>query len=283
MRNSGVFLQGRYEIQILDSFGNEPPTNVDYGRALYQEIAPSKNACKKPEEWQSYDITFHAPHADKEGAVTPGRLTVVHNGQTVIDNAPFQQLSPVAVDPSVNEPGPIRLQDHHAAVRFRNLRLTPLTPAGPGAAATPAAGYEVNFFNGQDWTGLQQTADGKPEHWKIENDNLIMLGDPAGGWLMTEADYKDFEVRLEYKMGKKGNSGAAARPAGRRPGVCRHGNPDPRRRQLSGLAAGPVHREHLRRRRAEKEGQQAAGRMEPHAHHRARPHRESRVERRTRS
>ncbi len=128
--NSGVYLQGRYEIQVLDSYmrpANETYANGTCG-ALYRIIAPSKNANKPPEQWQTYDITFHSPRVDDKGKVTEkGRLTVVFNGETIIDNGTFDKVTGGALDEKMGEPGPIRLQDHGAKVRYRNIWLKPIT------------------------------------------------------------------------------------------------------------------------------------------------------------
>jgi hypothetical protein len=124
--NSGVYLQGRYEIQVLDSYHNETYPDGACG-ALYGIIAPSKNASKPPEQWQTYDITLHAPRVDDNGKVIKeGRLTVVHNGETIIDDGKFDKVTGGALDEKLGEPGPIRLQDHGCKVRYRNIWLKPL-------------------------------------------------------------------------------------------------------------------------------------------------------------
>ena len=124
--NSGVYLQGRYEIQVLDSYMNETYPDGVCG-ALYGIIAPSKNANKPPEQWQTYDITFHAPRVDGAGKVTArGRLTVVQNGETIIDDGTFDHTTGGALDEKIGEPGPIRLQDHGCKVRYRNIWLQDL-------------------------------------------------------------------------------------------------------------------------------------------------------------
>ncbi len=126
--NSGVYLQGRYEVQILDSYLNETYAKGACG-ALYGVVAPSRNASKPPEQWQTFDITFHAPPVDPKGKpMGAGRVSVVHNGVRVIDNATLKHETGAARDERVATPGPIRLQDHGARVRFRNLWLKPLPP-----------------------------------------------------------------------------------------------------------------------------------------------------------
>jgi hypothetical protein len=130
--NSGVYLQGRYEIQVLDSYMNETYADGVCG-ALYGIIAPSKNANKPPEQWQTYDITFHAPRVDAEGKVTAkGHLTVVQNGETIIDNGAFDKVTGGALDEKLGEAGPIRLQDHGCRVRYRNIWLQPIPEGNNG-------------------------------------------------------------------------------------------------------------------------------------------------------
>lgn len=124
--NSGIYLQGRYEIQVLDSYMNETYPDGVCG-ALYKIIAPTKNANKPPEQWQTYDITLHAPRVDDAGkVVAKGHLTVVQNGETIIDNGEFDRTTAGALDEKIGADGPIRLQDHGCKVRYRNLWLQKL-------------------------------------------------------------------------------------------------------------------------------------------------------------
>jgi serine/threonine protein kinase len=139
--NSGIFLLGLYEIQILDGWKNpqpQPPER-DCG-ALYGQIGPSRNVCKPPNEWQTFDITFRAPRLDADKAVIQkGELSVVHNGVLVIDRGEFETPSGQALSRRPGNRGPIMLQDHGSAVRFRNLRIGPAPRPGADAGAAPAA------------------------------------------------------------------------------------------------------------------------------------------------
>ncbi|MCC6235515.1 MAG: DUF1080 domain-containing protein [Verrucomicrobiales bacterium] len=125
--NSGVYFQGRYEIQVLDSFEN--PTYPDgQAGAFYGHAAPLVNAARKPGEWQSYDIIFHAPRRGADGKVVPGSFTVIHNGLVVQDHVPIPGGATTAAPASgVVEKGPIHLQDHGNPVRYRNIWLRRLS------------------------------------------------------------------------------------------------------------------------------------------------------------
>ncbi len=129
--NSGVYVQGRYEIQVLDSYQN--PTYADGScGALYGQWPPLVNASRKPEQWQTYDIVFHAPKCTAGQVTTPGTLTLLHNGVLIQDHVTVQHPTPDPVDKNVCEPGPLRLQDHHhpavklTFMRFRNIWYRPL-------------------------------------------------------------------------------------------------------------------------------------------------------------
>ena len=130
--NSGIKLHGRYEIQILDSYGKETPGTGDCG-ALYQQAAPLVNAAKPPNEWQSFDITFRAPRFDLEGRVLESaRVTVVQNGVAVLNNQEIKVPTGKRGGNKQAESGPIRLQDHRCLVEFRNIWILPLPLKGSG-------------------------------------------------------------------------------------------------------------------------------------------------------
>lgn len=118
--NSGVYIQRRYEVQILESYGEEPPRFNGCG-SMYRQKAPDKNAARKAGEWQTYDITFRAARFDASGKKTEGaRITVLWNGVKVHDDYELKDKTG-AGKPEGPEPGPILFQDHGAKVRFRNL------------------------------------------------------------------------------------------------------------------------------------------------------------------
>lgn len=123
--NSGVFVQGRFEVQILDSYGLQS-TPGDCG-ALYGLAAPLVNACKAPDTWQSFDIEFQSPQCRDGKKVQTGSITVFHNDVKIHDHVKLTKDNTIGGqggDPC--KPGPIILQDHGAPVQFRNIWLLPL-------------------------------------------------------------------------------------------------------------------------------------------------------------
>ncbi|MBU0639276.1 MAG: DUF1080 domain-containing protein [Planctomycetes bacterium] len=126
--NSGVYLQRRYEVQILDSFGVKPES-WDCG-ALYRAKVPDRNASKPAGEWQAYDIAFRAARYEGSGAdahkTENARITVRHNGVLIHDDVQLQNKTG-AGEPEGPVPGPILLQDHGNQVRFRNIWIIPHT------------------------------------------------------------------------------------------------------------------------------------------------------------
>lgn len=122
--NSGVFLMGRYELQVLDSFDNLTYSDGQAG-AIYKQTPPMANAMRRPGEWNTYDIFWTCPRFKEDGALeSPAFITAVHNGVLILNH--FQLLG----DTPFNRPpqykahppkGPIAIQDHGNPVRFRNI------------------------------------------------------------------------------------------------------------------------------------------------------------------
>lgn len=129
--NSGVFLMGQYEVQVLDSYENKTYPDGQAG-ALYGRKKPLVNACRKPGEWQSYDIVFHRPVFENGEVVKRATFTVFHNGVLVQDHTELTGgtgwRGHHSITPYVphGDKGPIMLQDHGNPVLFRNVWIREL-------------------------------------------------------------------------------------------------------------------------------------------------------------
>ena len=128
--NSGIYFQGRYEVQVLDSYNNK--TYV-HGQAasIYKQHPPLVNVSRGPGEWQVYDIIFHAPKFDASGNVTKrATFTVFHNGVLVQDNVEVLGTTSHEGAPKYTkhpEKQPLKIQDHGNPMRFRNIWVRPLS------------------------------------------------------------------------------------------------------------------------------------------------------------
>ena len=128
--NSGVFLQGRYEIQVLDSYGIDVPGKGDCG-AIYNQFASLVNACKPPLEWQTYDVIFRAARVGESGGIEENaRVTVLQNETVIQNNVQLLGATGGATDEDAAEPGPLRLQDHGNPVKYHNIWIAPLPLKG---------------------------------------------------------------------------------------------------------------------------------------------------------
>ena len=115
--NSGIYLRGRYELQVLDDFGKAPETHGHM--AIYAWVAPSVNASKPATEWQVM-----------EAVIVGNKVTVTLNGQKIHDNATIQAITGGALDANETQPGPIMLQGDHGKVFYRKVTVTPIVKAG---------------------------------------------------------------------------------------------------------------------------------------------------------
>ena len=123
--NSGVYIQGCYELQVLDSWGIEPPQDNDCG-GIYSIKAPRVNACKPPLEWQTYDIYLRAAKVENGTVTEPAIVTILQNGQVIHNNLILPRHTPGGVYDKVVAEGPLMLQDHGNPVSFRNIWIEKL-------------------------------------------------------------------------------------------------------------------------------------------------------------
>ena len=127
--NSGVYLQGRYEVQILDNYHNVYQDPQGVCGAIYSIAAPTRSVPKAPTIWQSYDIEFHSPKCENQAKKEPGWMTVTWNGVKVHDHVELtKDNTPSGRGGDPCSPGPIMLQDHGSATRFRNVWIEAIKP-----------------------------------------------------------------------------------------------------------------------------------------------------------
>ena len=129
--NSGIFLQGVYELQVLDNYNNKTYTNGQ-AASIYKQTAPLKNAMRPPGDWNVYDVIYTAPRFKEDNTLfSPARVTVIHNGVVVQNNTTITGNTPYIGLPKYqfHGKGPIKLQDHgdpSAPLSFRNIWIREL-------------------------------------------------------------------------------------------------------------------------------------------------------------
>ena len=140
--NSGVFLMGMYELQVLDNYKAETYADGMVG-SMYGQYPPLVNAAREPGQWQVYDVIFRAPRYEGDKVAKPARMTVLLNGVVVQDNVellgPTKHKLLTKYPNKHPEKGPLKLQDHGHPVRFRNIWVRELKE-NPAPAARSAAG-----------------------------------------------------------------------------------------------------------------------------------------------
>lgn len=215
--NSGVYLQNLYEIQVL---GTKPADSIakDEAGAIYSVKAADINASTGPGTWQSYDIWFRAPRFSDGTKTSDARLTMYWNGVLVHDDVAIAEPTGAAksrgeIGGGPIQVGPLRLQDHPSdadgPVRFRNIWIAPLDES------KYVAGEWHNLFG-------DVGADGLPKGWvvrggdatfRMERGELIGTSKPntPNTFLMTERDFTDFELLLEFRQDPRLNSGVQIR------------------------------------------------------------------------
>jgi hypothetical protein len=138
--NSGIFLMGQYELQVLDSFENET-YHDGQAASIYKQTPPAANATRPPGQWNSYDVIWTAPRFAEDGSlVSPAYITALHNGVAVLNHFELKGDTPYHRSPkyTAHPPkGPISLQDHGDPVRFRNIWVREFKPATGVQAREP--------------------------------------------------------------------------------------------------------------------------------------------------
>jgi len=188
--NAGLYLQGKYEVQIHDSYGKEPFAGM--GGSLYRRITPKINVAKPAGEWQTFDITFHAPRYGADGKLAaPGRLTLIHNDVKTIDDAEF--VGPTGsswTDKYEGYAGPIMIQTDHGDVDFRKLRIRGVV-AKKGFPKTPPEIIDLTAKAGKgpDGRGRGITLDWRTPLHRPAKKFLVYRGSSAD-FALDQADKK---------------------------------------------------------------------------------------------
>ncbi len=123
--NSGVYLIGQYEIQVLDSYGKERLSTGDCG-GIYGKVAPSVNASKPAGAWQCFHAIFHQPEVENGKVVKNPRITVFLNGTKILNDVEIEGVTGAALNNNVIEKGPTYLQGNHGTVFYRNIYYKPI-------------------------------------------------------------------------------------------------------------------------------------------------------------
>jgi len=206
--NSGVYMMGRYEVQLLDSTGTRNPGAADCG-AIYSGptwpgSAPSKNMFKRAGAWHELKIDFRAPRFDGAGKKIQNAsfLSVEIDGNLVQEDLEVPEPTLGALDPTEAPLGPILLQGDHGPVAFGSIMVRP-TADHEGESEVDW----VHLFNGDDLSGWQTIGDAD---WEIDGETLIGSGG-AGFLLSNRSDLGDFDLRARAKINDGGNSGLFGR------------------------------------------------------------------------
>lgn len=129
--NSGLFLMGIYEIQILDSYQSDTYHDGQSG-AIYKQTPPMANAMRAPGQWNTYDVIWTAPRFNDDGSLkSPAFITAIHNGVVILNHFELQGDTPYHRPPAYQQhaaKGPLSIQDHGNPVRFRNIWVRELSP-----------------------------------------------------------------------------------------------------------------------------------------------------------
>jgi hypothetical protein len=209
--NSGVFLMGKYEVQVLDSYGNI--TYADgQASAVYGQYPPQVNASRPPGEWQAYDIVFHRPRFNSLGNVEqPARITVLHNGVLVQDNVELwggtedRKFHPYKLHA---DKLPISLQDHGNPVRFRNIWVRELSEVPEKAPNyLPAVVLDENIL--EKYAGVYESEDGDEINITFEKGKLIFVRPPNRNDELIPHSKEKFSLRftavdLDFKLNNSG-------------------------------------------------------------------------------
>ncbi len=212
--NSGVYLQDRYELQVLGTPVGDEPLGKDEAGAIYAVKPADENASTGPGTWQAYDVLFRAPRFESGTKTSAARVTVYWNGRLVHDDVELSGPTGAAAarGESADHPvqlGPLRLQDHESAaqgpVRFRNVWIASMEPH------QRRAGPWEELFDGASLEGW--VVRGGSAEFRVEDGEIVGVTRPSSSntFLVSRRTYGDFELLLEFIQHPELNSGVQIR------------------------------------------------------------------------
>jgi hypothetical protein len=227
--NSGIYLQGRYEIQLLDSWGTVNPKSSDNGGIYerwdesksdgqkgYEGHAPRQNASRAPGLWQHISVSFQAPRFDDKGAKIANAkiLYVMLNGVLIQENVELSGPTRGAFDKKESSLGPLRLQGDHGAVAFKNISYTNFDKSHPTLSKLKYTVYKGNYATEPDYKTLKVESQGAPQiltsnEVKLANEFLLHY---SGVINVTEAGEYNFKLSVPGGKGSLRINGATAVP-----------------------------------------------------------------------
>ena len=204
--NSGVFLMGLYEVQVLDSYQNDTYPDGQ-AAAIYGQYPPLVNACRPPGEWQTYDVVFRRPRFRPDGAlVSPARVTVIHNGILVQDDVePWGPTAWLQHLPYTAHPDklPLAFQDHGNPVRYRNIWLRELPEApGPGPTADPRPVVNLPLASLDKYVGKYKVSgEGQPTYTVSRRDGRLYCDFQYNGQALELVAHAERAFSLRWTAG----------------------------------------------------------------------------------
>jgi 3-keto-disaccharide hydrolase len=198
--NSGIYLRGRYEVQLLDDDSYPKVKAKDKCGALFGLLEPSQSVYRGPQKWNELKVRL-------EGKI----VTIVMNGKTIINRRRINKVTGQAIDKNENQPGPIAIQHYGDLVRFRNIKIRRLESTNSKTVKVVNTAEEskvfTSLFNGKTLKGWK----GDRKIWKVKDGTILGTSDSktkmkSNNFLFSTTSYENFVLKAKFKL-YSGNSG----------------------------------------------------------------------------